>query len=301
LRMTCREEESFPGSRQVENQNYLEGGLSRTARHTSELFTPPQTIEEQIYQSQVAQARRVKKEIESIRIQKNSHGGLIPWTAGQFWPGMGFSMMDFAGRPNVMYFYAKRAFAPVLICLTGKNDPQTGKPPSYSDAAIVINDWSEPLTGNAVFELLDMKGRLLDAGKLPIAVGPYSKSTAILLPHAFLKPTFPEKTVLRLAVVTDNQLICENLYLYVPDKYAPFKPMEIDLIIHPVNEKRILLSLNSRYFVKDLEIAPFQQAHLGDNFFDLLPGREYKVMADFAEPIARLDTPFVLRSVCGMK
>jgi|GEM_PF-3124099 len=301
LRMTCREEEIFPGSRQVENQNYLEGGLSRTARRTSDLFAPPQTIEEQIYQSQVAQARTVKKEIESIRIQKNSHGGLIPWTAGQFWPGMGFSMMDFAGRPNAMYYYAGRAFTPVLICLTGKKDPQTGKSLSYSDAAIVINDWSEPLTGNAVFELLDMKGRLLDAGKLPIAVGPYSKSTAIFLPHAFLKPTFPEKNILRLVVVTDNQLMCENLYLYVPDKYAAFKHMEIDLAIHPVNEKKILLSLKSRYFVKDLEIAHSRQAHLGDNFFDLLPGREYKVMADFAEPIPRLDTPFVLRSVCGMK
>ncbi len=301
LRMTCREEEIFPGSRQIENQNYLEGGLSRTARHTTELFAPPQTIEEQIYQSQVAQARTVKKEIESIRIQKNSHGGFIPWTAGQFWPGMGFSMMDFAGKPNAMYFYAGRAFAPVLICLTGKNDPQTGKSPSYSDSAIVINDRPEPLTGSAVFELLDMKGQLLDAGKLPIAVGPYSKSTPILLPHAFLMPTFPEKNILRLAVVTDNQLLCENLSLYVPDKYAAFKHVEIDLAIHPVNEKRILLSLKSRYFVKDLEIAHSRQAHLGDNFFDLLPGREYKVMADFAEPIARLDTPFVLRSVCGMK
>jgi beta-mannosidase len=298
LRMTCREEELFPGSRQVENQNYCDGGLSRTAQYTSELFASSRTIEEQIYQSQVAQARMIKKTIESFRV--HSHGGLAPWTAGQFWPGTGFSMVDFAGRPNALYFYAGRSFAPVVICLTGKKDPQADNLPSYPDAAVVINDRPDPLTGEVVFELLDMQGRPLDAGKLPIAVGPYSKSTAILLSHAFVKPTFPEKTILRLAAAADGRMMCENLYLYVPDKYAAFKPMEIDLAIHPRNEKRLLLNLKSRYFVRDLEIVPFQQAHLSDNFFDLLPGREYEVTADFPEPIARPDTPFILRSACGM-
>ena len=296
LRMTCRDEEIFPGSVQVENQNYHTEGLSHPACQTSRLFTPPKTVEEQIYQDQVAQGRMMKKNIESLRSGCGSHRQIMPWTAGQFWPGAGFSMIDFAERPNALYFYAKRSFAPILICLTEKTDAES-RQKFYPNAAIIINDRSEPLTGDAVFELLDMKGRTLDTSEFPVSIGPYSKSTAIV-PRAFLKPVFPEKSVLRLAVIHDKHIFCENLYLYLPDKYAAFKPVEIDLTIRPAGKQKILLGLKSRYFVKDLEIVPAQDAHLSDNFFDLLPERNYEVAVDFTEPIARPDIPFVLRSVC---
>jgi beta-mannosidase len=300
LQMACRKDELFLGSVHVENQSYFPEGLSLLVRQTNAIFAPPKTLEEQIYQSQVAQARSMKKNTESVRSGCGPQWPVMPWTAGQFWPGMGFSMLDFAEKQTAMYFYAKRSLAPILICLTDKKDLQSDIQLSYPNAAVVVNGSAEPLTGNVVFELLDMKGRMLDTSEFPMSIGPCSKSTAIVLPRAFLEPLFPEKSILRLAVVGNNQMICENLYGYVPDKYAAFKPMEIDLTIRPVTEKKVLLDLQSRYFVKDLEIVPVQNAHLSDNFFDLLPGRTYEVTIDFAEPITRPDTPFVLRSVCGI-
>jgi hypothetical protein len=105
---------------------------------------------------------------------------------------------------------------------------------------------------------------------------------------------------LRLAVIVNEQTAYENIYLYLPDKYAAFKHMEIDLAVRPVSEGKILLNLKSRYFVKDLEIVPPQNAQLQDNFFDLLPGRNYEVAASFTEPILRPDAPWRLRSVCVM-
>jgi beta-mannosidase len=296
LRMTCRDEEIFPGSARVESQIYYPSAFSGPARQTELLFAPPKTIEEQIYQSQVTQGRWAKKRIESVRGGNNPYPQAMPWTAGQFWPCAGFSMADFTQRPNAIYYYAKRSFASILVCLTQKKEnPQTN--PS---AAVILNDRPESLTGKIVFELLDMKGQILDTGEFPVFIGPHSKSTDIILPRAFLNPVFPEKSILRLAIISNEQRISENLYLFLPDKYMAFKPMEIDLTMRLVSEQTILLGLKSRYFVKDLELVPAQNASLGDNYFDLLPGRDYEVAVNFTEPVIRPDAPWILRSVCTM-
>jgi beta-mannosidase len=297
LRMTCRDEEIFPGSAQLESQMYCPAAFSSLLCRTEALFAPPRTIEEQIYQSQVAQGRWAKKRIEWVRGENTLRQLTMPWTAGQFWPCAGFSMLDFAQKPNAMYYYAKRGFAPVLVCLTEQQASEQISPSSFSPAAMIINDQSDPLMGRIVFELLDMKGQVLDAGEFPVVIGPYSRNANIILPRAFLNPTFPQKNLLRLAVWDRQQQVCENIYLFVPDKYALFKPMEIDLSIRPVSEQKILLGLKSRYFVKDLELVPPQNAEMENNFFDLLPGRHYEVAVTFSEPLIRPDAPWILRSV----
>jgi beta-mannosidase len=300
LAMTCRNEELFCGSAQLESQIYCPTAFSSLLGQTEALFAPPKTLQEQIYQSQVAQGRWVKKRIESIRAGSALRPFAMPWTAGQFWPCAGFSMLDVAQKPNAMYYYAKRQFAPVLVCLAEQQASEQTSPSPLSPVAAVINDRSDPLMGRIVFELMDMKGQILDAGEFPIVIGPYSRSSNIILPRAFLNPTFPEKNILRLAVCDHQQVICENIYLFVPDKYASFKPLDITISIQPVTEQKIILGLKSRYFVKDLELVPAQNARLENNFFDLLPGRDYEITVNFTEPLIRPDAPWKLRSVCAM-
>jgi beta-mannosidase len=300
LRMTCRNEEIFPGSAQLESQIYCPAAYSSLRCQTEALFAPPGTIEDLIYQSQAAQGRWAKKRIESLRAENTPRQLTMPWTAGQFWPCAGFSMLDFAQKPNALYYYAKRGFAPVLVCLTEQQATAQISPSSFSPSAMIINDRPDPLMGRIVFELLDMKGQVLDAGEFPVVIGPYSRNANILLPRAFLNPTFPQKNLLRLAVWDHQQQVCENIYLFVPDKYVLFKPMEIDLSICPLNEQTIRLELKSRYFVKDLQLVPPQNAELENNFFDLLPGRNYEMTVTFSEPLIRPDAPWTLRSVCTL-
>jgi beta-mannosidase len=300
LKMTCRDEDWFVGSTQVESRRYCPSAFLNMLCQTEALFARPKTIEEQIYQSQVAQGRWAKKQIESARGGDALRQIIMPWSAGQFWPGAGFSMLDFAQKPNALYYYAKRAFTPVLVCLTEqKASEQTGWP-FLPPTAVVVNDRPDSLMGRILFELLDMKGQILDAGEFPVMIGPYSRSANINLPRAFLNPTFPEKNILRLTVADHQQQLCENLYLFGPDKYISFKPLEIDLSIHPVNENKMILGLKSRYFVKDMELVPPQNADITNNFFDLLPGRDYEVAVNFAEPLIRHDTPWTIRSTCSL-
>ena len=297
LKITCHNEELYPGSAWIERQIYhpASGFLSG---QTEIIFAPPKTVQQQIYQSQIAQARWVKKRIESMRGHFDAEQQIIPLTAGQFWPCAGFSMLDFVQKHNAVYYYVKRGFAPVMVCLTTKNHVRQSTD-CLSAAVAIINDRAESLTGRLVLELLDMKGQTLDTAEFTVLISPYSKSTEIILPRAFLNPIFPEKNVLRLAVV-EQQLTAENLYLYMPDKYIKFRPMEIDFNLHPISNREILLKLKSRYFVRDLEMVPPQDAYLGDNFINLLPGRDYEIPVCFAEPIIRLDAPWLLRSANQM-
>jgi hypothetical protein len=42
-----------------------------------------------------------------------------------------------------------------------------------------------------------------------------------------------------------EQMVCENLYLFGPDKYIAFKPLQIDLCVRPVSKRKILLVLKA--------------------------------------------------------
>lgn len=298
LQIACSSEQIFPASAWIERQIYHPASWFLSAR-TDMLFAPPKTIEQQIYQTQITQARWMKKRIESVRGNSQAIQQIMPWTAGQFWPSAAFSMLDFSMRPNAAYYYTKRGFAPVMVCLTANyNSRQSAD--TFSAAAAIVNDRIQSLAGKIVFELLDMKGQLLDTAEFPVLISPRSKITDIILPRAFLNPTFPQKSILRLAVIEQQQRIAENLYFYSPDKYIAFKPLEIDFVVRPVSEQEVMLCLKSRYFVKDLELVAPQDAYLENNFFDLLPGQEYELAARFSEPIIRLDAPWILRSVNEM-
>jgi beta-mannosidase len=296
LAMACPRESITVSGAAIEKQNYHTAGPQRLAHFAAEYFPPPKTVEQQIYQSQVVQARAMKKIAETLRANNPLNHGLSLWSANDFWPGAGFSMIDYRGVPKALYFYARRFFAPVLICFTPIR--QDNSTPDKS--IIVINDSRQPLAAQVVIEQLDMKGRVIDASAYPITVVPFSHTTLRTPAREFLSPVCPEKTILRLAVLRENAILCENVYLYEPDKYLEYRPLDIDIEVIQRDEKRLSYVLQSRFFVKDLQLIFDVPATLSDNFLDLLPNRSYEITAEFAAAAPLATRPIILRSVCEL-
>jgi beta-mannosidase len=295
LAMACPRESMAASSAAVEKQNYHTDGPQRLAHFAAEYFPPPKTIEQQIYQSQIVQARAMKKAAEALRANHLNHG-LLLWSANDFWPGAGFSMIDYRGVPKALYYYARRFFAPVLICFAPIR--QNSSTPDKS--IIVINDSREPLAAQVIVEQLDMKGRMIDSSDYPIAVGPFSRTTLRTPAREFIAPVCPEKTILRLAVLYDNAILSENIYLYEPDKYLEYRPLNIDVEVIQRDEKRLSYILESRSFVKDLQLVLDAPATLSNNFLDLLPNRKYEIIADFADTAPSVTRPIILQSACEL-
>jgi len=197
-------------------------------------------------------------------------------------------MVDFQGRPKALYFYARRFWAPVLICL-GPAGPNRN--------AFVINDTPSSLIVEARFQLLDMKGCILDQSQSPVSVSPYS-TASVSLPRDLLNPVCPEKSILHMTVCQEDHLLSENTCLFIPDKYAQLRPLDMDITAESIDRRSLRYTLQSRWFVKDIEIVLDPAAVLSDNFFDLLPGRRYQIIAEFPDCAPDIRHPIILRSSC---
>lgn len=288
LRIACPEEEQVLAGPGVEKLNYHTDGMQRLARFASDYFAPPRNLAEQIYQTQIVQARYAKQMVETLRANNTVNRGILLWSGNEFWPAAGFSMLDFLGHPKALYFYARRFWAPVLICLG---------PAESNRNAFVINDTSCSLIVQTQFQLLDIKGSILDQSQSPVSVGPHS-TASVSLSRDLLNPSCPEKSILHMAVYQQDILLSENTYLFTPDKYAQFRPLDVDITVEPVDHRSLQYTLQSRWFVKDLQIILDPAAVLSDNFFDMLPGRRYQIRAHFPNQAPDTRHPFILRSSC---
>ena len=68
-----------------------------------------------IFLTQLVQAWTLKTAIEHCRRRKYACGGVLYWSLNAPWPNACWETLDYYGRPKMGFYYAKRAYAPVLV------------------------------------------------------------------------------------------------------------------------------------------------------------------------------------------
>ena len=74
----------------------------------------PQSLEQYVCFTMAAQAEGLKFGIEHYRRRQPHNNGTLIWQFNDVWPGFTWSVVDYDGVPKAGYYFAKRAFAPVL-------------------------------------------------------------------------------------------------------------------------------------------------------------------------------------------
>ena len=74
----------------------------------------PETLEDYIDLSMIAQAEGLKFGIEHFRRRKPHCSGTLFWQLNDCWPVLSWSVIDYYGFGKAGYYYARRAYAPVL-------------------------------------------------------------------------------------------------------------------------------------------------------------------------------------------
>lgn len=300
LERVCPPNRLYYGSAALEKHNYQADGDGRMARYCAELFRPPQTLDEQIEQTQLAQARAVKLCVEHLRANNHLNSGLLLWTANDCAPAAGFSAIDLTGRPKALYYYTRRFFAPTMITLEIDKEAWLC-PPLKGGGIVVVNDSPKPLTATVRCRCMDFFGRTLDALEYPIAVGPFSKSASRALPRAMACPQAPNRSVLHLEIVNETGLIAENSFYYLPDKHIDWPAATVECDLNVEGPSCWNIRLTSKTVLRDLAIVPPAAAVLEDNYFDLFPERPRRIRLHFADCAPSIRMPITLRSIpCGL-
>jgi len=74
----------------------------------------PESLEEYIDFSMIAQAEGLKYGIEHFRRRKSHCSGTLFWQLNDCWPVLSWSVLDYYGVGKAGYYYVRRAFAPAL-------------------------------------------------------------------------------------------------------------------------------------------------------------------------------------------
>lgn len=112
----------------------------------------PTSFDQQIYLSQVQQAKAMKMAIEYFRSLKNYCMGALYWQLNDCWPVASWSSIDYLGKWKAMHYEAKRFFNPLLLTFINKD----GKTEVH-----FVNDTQKDLSGLLLLETYDFNGNLI--------------------------------------------------------------------------------------------------------------------------------------------
>ena len=287
------------GSRILEGHNYQIDGNSRLYRYIGDFFGSTGNLEQFVYLSQITQARAVDMHVRYLRARNFRNSGVLFWQINDCCPVISWSAIDYQKQPKALYYYAKRFFSDLLIVVV----PEMKKvnvdlpPVPQSLSVIVINDSDRPVTATLECRLLDLYGHSLDRVALPIAIAPFTASTAIKLPKAIAFPANPESCCLHSALNRDGGKVAENLYFYLPDKYIDWPEAQISSRLSRAAENQWKLKLKASAIAKDVRISSSVPAQFSDNFLDLIPPDEYEITITSKEQATSLEAALQLHSL----
>jgi beta-mannosidase len=299
LKTFCPKQELRLAAHTLEKHNYDPDGNSQIARYLNDLFGYPKNLEDGIYLSQLTQARAAKTYIEYLRTAASVNTGVLFWHFNDCCPAISFAAIDYLKQPKALYYYTKRAFAPISVALMSDGTPskkQSSGPFKYK-AARVVNDSPQSTAATLNSSLLHLSGEVLDKVSFPVMLAPFSQSAPIKLPTEILKPQNPEHSLLRLTFKDHKKILAQNTYLFLPDKYIDWPKPEITTTMTPTAKNQCILKIKTNVVAKDVQISTDMPALLSDNFLTLLPDSERKLKVTFEQTPLTTQQNYSFRSV----
>jgi beta-mannosidase len=232
----------------------------------------PTTLEQYVDFSMIAQAEGLKFGIEHYRRRKFHCSGTLFWQLNDCWPGLSWSVLDYYHFPKAGYFYARRAYAPVMASFKAEADG--------SVSLWIVNDSLVAITDTIVWGHGTFDGRKLHEEELRITVPANSANLILRIPASTLSGDDPARRYLYTR--SARGLFPDNRHFFVDIKGLKRLPASLCV------EKAATPQLRSgqadgcvevrvasdvyAYFTK--LTVPIEGTRFSDNYFDVFPGQE---------------------------
>ena len=281
----------------IEKHNYQPNGPARLQYYINEQFRSPANIDEFIYLSQLTQGRAIRKNVEHLQANSDINSGVLFWQFNDCCRAVSWSCLDYAGGKKALYYYARRFYSPVIVAASA--DYQQHRPQKKSIASItasVVNHSLSPLTGLLLCRIVDTNFKVIDEFKRPVSVGP-GDVTKVLLPQSFTLPKNPKNSFIHILLENDADVIAENSFFYLPDKYFDFPACNVEVKTKKLDKLKWELVLISKKMVKGLCVDCAFDVDLSDNYFDLLDNKPKSITIETDTPIDDIESRINIISV----
>ena len=227
-------------------------------------YPQPQSFPAFLYVSQVLQAEGLRTAMEAHRVRRPYCMGSLYWQINDCWPAASWSSIDVYGRWKALQYFARRAFAPVLLSAWLEDD------------RIVmhgVNDTLAAAQGTLTLRLIDFRGTVLRTHTQPVHLAANSSTRIGSYPvSVWLAGTAADAVLLQCTVQCRDGMCAEQILYFRPVKELalPAAAIEIGVAVQPTC---LALTVRCPVLVKTLCLETDAiDGHFSDNYFELLPG-----------------------------
>ncbi len=226
----------------------------------------PEDLDEYVDFSMISQAEGLKFALEHFRRRKPHCSGTLFWQLNDCWPVLSWSVIDYHGFGKAGYYYARRAYSPILASFRAL--------PDGSVELWLTNDTLSDVEDDIRVRLGTFEGETLWEEGLQTRV---SANASLPVAHWYAERASgaPNRY---LAVSSGHDRFPSNRYFFAAIKDLKRDAAEPGVGITPFGERELQVRLEApayAYFVH-LEV-PDEATRFSDNYFDLEPGEKREI------------------------
>ena len=246
-------------------------GNERIRWYMEKYYRVPKRFDHFLYMSQVLQAEGMRMGMEAYRRAKPFCMGSLYWQLDDCWPVASWSSIDYYGKWKALHYFAKKAYAPLLVSPFVKG----GKILVH-----VVSDLPRPVKGTLRLEILDFRGKRLWAREIPVDLPPQASVSLFEAPkEELLAGKDPRKILLHAALVSEGKIQAENVFYFLKVKDLELPVPGVRVRVAPA-QGGVRIRLKSPVLAKNVHLQLEKgEAFFEDDFFDLLPGRPVEIEA----------------------
>jgi beta-mannosidase len=221
----------------------------------------PGNLYEYIDFSMIAQAEGLKFGIEHFRRRKPHCSGTLFWQLNDCWPALSWSVLDYYGFAKAGYYYARRAYAPILASFKALAD---------GDVELwVTNDTLSEVEENVTVRLRTFAGDTAWEESFRVRVGA-NTSKAV---RQWGKDQLDGRPNRYLSVRSAGGAFPSNRHFFAAIKDLERKPVRPEVEIEAAGDRDLRVHLRPSEFAYFVHLTvPDGATCFGDNYFDLESG-----------------------------
>jgi beta-mannosidase len=232
-------------------------------------YKEPKDFASYVYLSQVMQAESFRAAIEAHRRNMPYCMGSLYWQINDCWPTMSWSSVDYFGRWKASQYFVAKAFYPLLVVPYAN-----GNTVSIS----VVNDHLTDDKGKLELTVYDFSGKELWKEQHDVIVKANSSQVYARVPVTKLRSLGKENEIVLQASLTCRQVIITNYYYLKDSKDLALQKPLIEKTITKHSNQEAGIRLHSNTLVKNLALTTSAEGRFSDNYFDVIPGRDYYII-----------------------
>jgi len=242
-------------------------------------FPEPRDFASFVYLSQLLQAEGIGLALEAHRRAMPRTMGTLYWQLNDTWPVVSWSSIEWYGRWKALHWFARRAFAPLLV-----------SPVIEGDVVRVwlVSDLQRPVSGTLTVRTVGFDGRAGYTRRSAVTARANGSTLALELPVAeVLRGTSARESVLEVWLDGAEGLAERRLLWFALPKQLALPDPQLSVAVRRQADGWIV-AVGARALARAIELTTAAPGRFEDNYFDLLPGetRMIRFLPEGAQPVA---------------